>query len=591
MKKKVKTGFFPLLGTIFKQFMHRNPGALILYILFGIIAGGFLAFSSVFKQNFFNAVEDALNGSSLNYAIISGIIMGVALLLTIVFSLLFSVVEENFFAKLSGNLGFMLNKKAAKIDPICYEDNKLLDNINKAQKGLDSSSKVFGAFCYIFFNMLPYFIVISLFFVFIKVELIILIGTAFIPCIIACILRYRIFKKSEKKAAPYRRKFEYYSKCITDKEYAKETRLLGGFGFFFRLFKDALRQATKIQLKALTHDEINELIAKILVMIGYIGTLSMAVYFFVNGEIRVGAFAAIISCLDTLFDYLENVFNYCIGSIFKNMPFAKNYQEFMNLPEREGANTNVSCETFELSNMSFKYPNQTKYALKNINLKINKNESIAIVGENGAGKSTIVKLLMGLYLPTEGEAKIDGVQTSDIDPNYLFKNTSSVFQNFIKYKLSLKDNVYLANTKEEFNNAKFDDCIEKADFNMSGVILDNGIDTVLSKEFGNVDLSGGQWQRLAIARGLYKNYNFIVLDEPTAAIDPLEEREVYNKFIEISQNKTSIIVTHRLGSARLANRIVVMKDGEIDDIGTHNELMNKKGYYFNLFTSQAKWYI
>jgi ATP-binding cassette subfamily B protein len=273
------------------------------------------------------------------------------------------------------------------------------------------------------------------------------------------------------------------------------------------------------------------------------------------------------------------------------MPFAKNYQEFMNLPEREGANTNVSCETFELSNMSFKYPNQTKYALKNINLKINKNESIAIVGENGAGKSTIVKLLMGLYLPTEGEAKIDGVQTSDIDPNYLFKNTSSVFQNFIKYKLSLKDNVYLANTKEEFNNAKFDDCIEKADFNMSGVILDNGIDTVLSKEFGNVDLSGGQWQRLAIARGLYKNYNFIVLDEPTAAIDPLEEREVYNKFIEISQNKTSIIVTHRLGSARLANRIVVMKDGEIDDIGTHNELMNKKGYYFNLFTSQAKWYI
>lgn len=591
MKSKRKVGFIPLLWTIFKQFMKRNPGALILYIVCGILSGGFLAFSSLFKENFFNAVEDAMNGSSINVALISGIVMGGVLVLTIVFSLLFSVVEENFFAKLSGNLGFMLNVKASKIEPICYEDNKLLDNINKAQKGLDSASKVFGSFCYIFFNMLPFFIVIALFFVSIKVELIIMIATSFIPCIIACILRYKIFKKSEKKAAPYRRKYEYYSKCITEKEYAKETRLLGGFGYFYRLFKDTLNQTTNIQLKAIKHDEINELIAKILIMIGYISTLGAAVYFLVKGEIRIGAFAAIISCLDTLFDYLENVFNYCIGSIFKNMPFAKNYQLFMNLPERTGKNHHSTCESFALSNLSFKYPSANDYALKNINLKINKNDSIAIVGENGAGKSTLVKILLGLYLPTEGLAEIDGIETKDIDQEYLYKYSSGVFQNFIKYKLSLKDNVYLSNTFDEFDRYKFDKAITKSNFDMDGIILDNGIDTVLSKEFGNVDLSGGQWQRLAIARGLYKNYNFIVLDEPTAAIDPLEEKAVYNKFIEMSKGKTSIIVTHRLASARLAKRIVVMKNGEIDDIGTHDELMNKKGYYFELFTSQAKWYI
>jgi ATP-binding cassette subfamily B protein len=163
-----------------------------------------------------------------------------------------------------------------------------------------------------------------------------------------------------------------------------------------------------------------------------------------------------------------------------------------------------------------------------------------------------------------------------------------VFQKFQKYKMTLDDNVKISQIKK---GKPIDDNALETGIDINNAdIYPNGIDTMLSREFDGVDLSGGQWQRVALARGFYRDHKLIVLDEPTAAIDPLEETKIYKQFMDIAKDKTAVIITHRMGSAKLADRIVVMDNGRIDDIGTHEELMRRGGLYYEMFTAQSVWY-
>lgn len=238
-----------------------------------------------------------------------------------------------------------------------------------------------------------------------------------------------------------------------------------------------------------------------------------------------------------------------------------------------------------LKNVSFKYPNAKENSLSNINLTIKAGTSLAIVGENGAGKSTLTKLIMGLYTPSEGVVQYGAEDIAKYSNTSKFKNISAVFQKFIKYKLSAEDNVRISDISSQ-------DSIESASskINLSFEDFKINNETMLCREFGGQDLSGGQWQRIAIARGLYRPHDLIVLDEPTAAIDPIEEANVFSTFKKLSNDKTCIFVTHRLGSTQIADKIIVMENGEIVEEGTNQELINLKGKYYHLLESQAKWY-
>jgi ATP-binding cassette subfamily B protein len=167
---------------------------------------------------------------------------------------------------------------------------------------------------------------------------------------------------------------------------------------------------------------------------------------------------------------------------------------------------------------------------------------------------------------------------------------SGVFQKFQKYQMTLRENVMISNLDTEREDGTLLETLKKADVDIESQSYPDGLETMLSREFDGVDLSGGQWQRVSIARGINRDSKVIVLDEPTAAIDPIEETKIYKKFKEISDERTTVLVTHRLGSARIADRIVVMENGRVAEIGTHNELIHKKGTYYVLFMSQAQWY-
>ena len=228
-------------------------------------------------------------------------------------------------------------------------------------------------------------------------------------------------------------------------------------------------------------------------------------------------------------------------------------------------------------------------AVKNASLTIRNGETLAIVGENGAGKSTLVKLLIGSYRPDQGEVRIGQVNTENTKMQCYQRKISGVFQNYQKYKMTLEDNVIISASGEQKPD-KVKQILEDVDVDMNGTDYPKGLDTVLSTEFGGTDISGGQWQRVAIARGMYKEHEVIILDEPTAAIDPIEEYALYHKFKAMAKDKTAILVTHRMGSCKIADRIVVMDKGQIIEEGTHEELMHKNGKYREMYAAQAQWY-
>jgi ATP-binding cassette subfamily B protein len=241
--------------------------------------------------------------------------------------------------------------------------------------------------------------------------------------------------------------------------------------------------------------------------------------------------------------------------------------------------------------VSFTYPGAARKAVDNVTLAIRHGETVAIVGENGAGKTTLARLITGLYRPGEGEVRHGGINTQTVSAASLFKNMSAVFQKYQRDQMTLRENIGISCADKQINeHTALDEICAQAGVDINGGSFPDGCETMLSREFDGVDLSGGEWQRVAIARGFFRAHNFILLDEPTAAIDPLEETQIYNRFAEISRGKTAVAVTHRLGSVSLADRILVMKDGKLAEQGTHAELLKAGGEYARLYKSQEQWY-
>lgn len=244
----------------------------------------------------------------------------------------------------------------------------------------------------------------------------------------------------------------------------------------------------------------------------------------------------------------------------------------------------------EFKNVSFQYPNADSYALKHVNLKFKVGEKLAVVGMNGSGKTTFIKLMCRLYDPTEGEILLNGVNIKKYDYNEYTSIFSVVFQDFRLFSFSLGQNV---SASASYDEDKVIECLKKAGFAERLNSLPNKLSTFLYKDIDadGVEISGGEAQKLALARALYKNAPFIILDEPTAALDPISEYEVYSKFNEIAGTKTAIYISHRLASCRFCDKIAVFHEGEIIQLGSHEELLaDSNGKYYELWNAQAQYY-
>ena len=248
-------------------------------------------------------------------------------------------------------------------------------------------------------------------------------------------------------------------------------------------------------------------------------------------------------------------------------------------------------EGVELRNVSFTYPSGSAPVLSSIDMEIRPGDTVALVGENGAGKTTLTKILLGLYQPTGGAVTVDGIDLREIDLESWRDRSGAVFQDYMTYAFTARENIGMGRIGEMENTGAIRDAAVRSGAHAVIEALPHCYETLLGREFeGGRDLSKGQWQSLAIARLYLRDAELLVLDEPTSALDALAEVEVYRQFLELSSDKSVLLISHRLGSARLADRVVFLKDGEIVEQGTHDELIQSGGAYSELFTMQAEWY-
>jgi len=589
-KDKNKRSIFGIIYQIFKFTFKCWPTAFALFIVVGIILGMMMGANAWLLQFVFDTITDLVTGVATYQRAI------VIIVLFVIFRVLMEIMTSvyYYYMQIIGSRmhGFMCKevaKKSAKLSPIVFEDPKILNDINKAIEATTQVYWVGNAFTSTVIFYLPFLLLTAVYLYSLNPVLALVILFIFIPKIIGIVVRTKLYTDLEDKSAQLRRQFNFYAETMTDRQYFKETRLLGVFEFFKSKYLRSVALLNAQTWKADSKTATIDVAMSTLTVIGYLGTLYLLFMSLQSGLITVGAFAAVFGSVSTLISRINDLLTYNFSQISEQIGKVKYLMDFFDLPEKDGQVVNVNWQgDIEFKDVVFKYPNAGHASLDGVSMTIKAGETVAIVGENGAGKSTFTNLLMGLYEPTSGEIIVDGQSIKNIAPEQLFDGVSAVFQKYQRYQLMLKENIKISNV--DLNDDIFP-VMEQAGVEWDSSSYPKGIETMLSREFDGVDLSGGQWQRISIARGLYRQHDLIILDEPTAAIDPLEESRLYESFAEISKDKTAVIVTHRLGSAQVADKIIVLDNGKVSEVGTHQELLEAKGNYAKMYESQASWYM
>ena len=402
--------------------------------------------------------------------------------------------------------------------------------------------------------------------------------------------------KHRKELAEQDKRLNYINGVSSSLEHAKDIRLFGLRSWLYELHEKSIatlhafnNKIAGVYLWARIADLILAFLRNALAYVYLIGLV-------VNNEITVAQFLLYFSAVEGFSTLVTGVMTQ-LNVLKKQSLDLCVVREVLDYPEvfkfEDGQDLVVDSNqeyTIELKNVSFRYPGKDKNVLTNINLIVKSNEKIAIVGLNGAGKTTLVKLICGYYDPTEGEILLNGVNIKTFNREHYYKMFSAVFQNFSLLAGSVSTNV--AQTEDNINYDLVYECIEKAGLKVKIESLPLKYESKLNREVYEdaTNLSGGELQRLMLARALYKDAPIIVLDEPTSALDPIAEADIYNKYNELAKNKSSLFISHRLASTRFCDRILFIGDEQILEEGTHEELLALGGKYAELFEVQSKYY-
>ena len=426
---------------------------------------------------------------------------------------------------------------------------------------------------------------------------VIIIATALPGALVNYVYRNRNFKYMRRHSKE-RREMNYFSGAMVNKDHAKEVKLLGLADTFIDKYQSAFKKYFAGIKRLILKENFLRVVVSLLSTLATCFLFAFVAYDVVYNQGKIGDYSLYTGALNSVASYVTTLVT-ATATIYEGTLFIDNMMEFMKEETKvvpildEPIMPQRSVEhKIELVGVSFTYPGTKRKVLDNVNLTFTSGENTVLVGLNGAGKTTLIKLITRLYDPTEGIIYLDGRDIREYDVRALYNMFGIIFQDFGKYAVTASENIEFGDIEREHERALVESAAKSGDAADFISELPRGYDTPLTRMFEDdgIELSGGQWQKLAVARAFYKDSDILILDEPTAALDALAEQEIFNQFAELAKGKISIFVSHRLSSAVTADKIVVLKGGKVSELGTHEELMAKRGDYHLLFSTQASRY-
>ena len=483
-----------------------------------------------------------------------------------------------------------LGEKGTRLSMICYENTETNNMLKRAKNCIEQER--FSDLSLSVFNILAEFLKVNGTLLVLDGFHPVLVGISLLsvfPYLIVRLVRGKEFYELKRYQAAGERRRNYLYHLFGDKQAVKELRIFEIEDYIEQKMYAARDNMKQEVWNFKKRDMRSLLICEIFCKSGYLLSIFSTILLLLHQVLDVGMMAAALAAF-TSFQTAAKYFLVSLGRIPECAAFVKDYYDFMDMEEAERG-TEKLCSDFDsikVKQLSFSYPGRKTPAVSNLSFTIKRNEVVAIVGNNGSGKTTLVKLLTGLYQAQKGQIYYGRQNLRSLDPEEFYKQISFVSQDFIKYELTVRENIGIGDWKQMENTGKIYMLLHQ--FGLETFISQAFVNQLLGNEFGGRELSVGQWQKLAIARGMMKDSSVIFLDEPTAALDPLMETKVLKMFLKIAREKTAIIVSHRIGICKEVDKIIVMKEGKIAEIGNHEELLAEKGEYYRLYTMQQKWY-
>lgn len=526
-------------------------------------------------------------------------ILGIGLVVSATVGFLTEYLQGNFRMKMNViryNFIHMLSEKSMMMDFPYTEDPATLNDINIAMRTVQSPMNGVGIVILKLFSILGSIIgfigFIAIIFKLSPIILTILIITVIISYFI--MVKAKNYERSRKDdLSKEERQIYYSSSTLSDFQYGKDIRVYGLKDILLTKKHDSNKRLLNIIGDVQNYIFKASIVDGILFFIREIIIYSYLIYRVVYEGLSIGDFVMYSVAMNSFATWMDTTMK-DISTIRIQSLYISDFREFLNKKEPEKRLDPIKipdCEKYEIEfdNISFKYPNSEKYVFKDFTLKINPGERLAIVGINGAGKTTLVKLLTRLYKPNSGEIRINGININNFELEEYIDLISVVFQDVKIFPFNIKENIAFNHVSDE---DKLKVVIEKSGLKEKIDSLENGVETNMLKVLDEegIELSGGENQKIAIARALYKNGKILIMDEPTASLDALAEYKLYQSFDDLISDRTAIYISHRLSSTRFCDKIAFIENGELKELGTHDELMNLGKLYRNMFGIQSRYY-